>query len=253
MLPTVIYQDLGRIAYHTAWDYQFATIKQVIDKKLTIKNLEPPPSVSFTEKLIAEQKSYLLFCEHNHVYTLGRSGSLDNLLLNEEQLAQREIEFFKINRGGDITYHGAGQITGYPIFDMECFFTDVHKYVRFLEEVIIRTIADYGLTGFRVKEYTGVWVEGNALNTPSVNAAKKRKICAIGVHLSRWVTMHGFAFNVNTNLDFYENIVPCGIEDEDKTVTSLAAELGKEIDVDEVKERLKHHFQEVFGFQFKPK
>lgn len=260
MLPTVIYQDLGRISYHKAWDYQFELLKQVIDKKLAIRNLEDNSPLSFAEKLIAQQKSYLLFCEHNHVYTLGRSGSLDNLLLNEQQLAERDIEFFKINRGGDITYHGEGQITGYPIFDMECFFTDVHKYVRFLEEVIIRTLADYGLVGYRIKEYTGVWVEGNALNTPfpkesgfpssTVNPTKKRKICAIGVHLSRWVTMHGFAFNVNTDLNFYKNIVPCGIEDDDKTVTSLAVELGKEIDVNEVKEKLKHHFIEVFGFEF---
>ncbi len=260
MLPKVIYQDLGRIPYHKAWDYQFEILRQVIDKKLAIKNLEPLPSpteggktgASFTEKLIAAQKSYLLFCEHNAVYTLGRSGSLDNLLLNEQALTERGIEFFKINRGGDITYHGEGQITGYPIFDMECFFTDVHKYVRFLEEVIIRTIAEYGLEGFRIKEYTGVWVESTNLD-PSVSLGfegKKRKICAIGVHLSRWVTMHGFAFNVNTDLNFYKNIVPCGIQDDDKMVTSLATELGKEIDVNEVKEKLKRHFKDVFDFDY---
>ena len=247
MLPSVIYQDLGRISYHQAWDYQFELLKQVIDKKLAIKNLETSPSVSFSENLISEQSSYLLFCEHNHVYTLGKSGSTTHLLLNETELAEQGIEFFKINRGGDITYHGEGQITGYPIFDMECFFTDVHKYVRALEEVIIRTIAEYGLLGFRIKEYTGVWVEGS---THSVSSQKKRKICAIGVHLSRWVTMHGFAFNVNTDLGFYNNIIPCGIEDDDKTVTSLSAELGKKIDMNEVKEKLKHHFSEVFGFAF---
>ena len=246
MLPKVIYQDLGRISYHKAWDYQFDILKQVIDKKLAIKTQELP---TFKEDLIREQRSFLLFCEHNHVYTLGKSGSVNHLLLNEEQLAERNVEFFKINRGGDITYHGEGQITGYPIFDMECFFTDVHRYVRMLEEVIIRTIAEYGLSGYRIKEYTGVWVEGESLN-PSVKTDKKRKICAIGVHLSRWVTMHGFAFNVNTNLDFYNNIVPCGIEDEDKTVTSLALEVGKEIDINEVKEKLKRHFLEVFGFEF---
>ncbi len=254
MLPKVIFQDLGRISYHKAWDYQFQILKQVIDNKLTIKNLEATPSVSFQENLISEQQSYLLFCEHNHVYTLGKSGSVDHLLLNEEQLAAQNIEFFKINRGGDITYHGAGQITGYPIFDMECFFTDVHRYVRALEEVIIRTIAEYGLTGYRIKEYTGVWVEGNTHETgerpPSVKTDKKRKICAIGVHLSRWVTMHGFAFNVNTDLKYYNNIVPCGIEDEDKTVTSLAYELGRVIDVNEVKDKLKRHFIDVFGFEF---
>ena len=250
MLPKVIFQDLGRIPYHKAWDYQFQILKQVIDNKLTIKNLESTPSVSFQENLISEQKSYLLFCEHNHVYTLGKSGSVDHLLLNEEQLTAQNIEFFKINRGGDITYHGEGQITGYPIFDMECFFTDVHRYVRALEEVIIRTIAEYGLTGYRIKEYTGVWVEGNTSFPPSVSSDKKRKICAIGVHLSRWVTMHGFAFNVNTDLNYYNNIVPCGIEDADKTVTSLSYELGRVIDVNEVKDKLKRHFKAVFGFEF---
>ncbi len=257
MLPKVIFQDLGRISYHKAWDYQFQILKQVIDNKLTIKNLESIPAVSFQENLISQQKSYLLFCEHNHVYTLGKSGSIDHLLLNETQLTEQNIEFFKINRGGDITYHGEGQITGYPIFDMECFFTDVHRYVRALEEVIIRTIAEYGLTGYRIKEYTGVWVGGNApfltesgLPTPSVKTDKKRKICAIGVHLSRWVTMHGFAFNVNTDVNYYNNIIPCGIEDADKTVTSLAIELGREIDVNEVKDKLKRHFKDVFGFEF---
>ena len=254
MLPKVTFQDLGRISYHTAWDYQFEILKQVIDKKLTIKNLDTFSPETFVHTLIAEQKSYLLFCEHNHVYTLGKSGSVSHLLLNEAQLTEQNIEFFKINRGGDITYHGEGQITGYPIFDMECFFTDVHRYVRALEEVIIRTIAEYGLLGYRIKEYTGVWVEGKTKNTdgmpPSVSPNKKRKICAIGVHLSRWVTMHGFAFNVNTDLDFYKNIIPCGIEDDDKKVTSLAFELGKEIDVTEVKEKLKRHFVDVFGFRF---
>lgn len=161
MLPKVIYQDLGRISYHQAWDYQFQILKQVIDKKLSIKNLETLAPDDFKDTLISEQKSFLIFCEHNHVYTLGKSGSVDHLLLNETQLTEQGIEFFKINRGGDITYHGEGQITGYPIFDMECFFTDVHRYVRALEEVIIRTIAEYGLSGYRIKEYTGVWVEGN--------------------------------------------------------------------------------------------
>ena len=257
MLPKVIYQDLGRISYHQAWDYQFQILKQVIDKKLSIKNLETLAPDDFKDTLISEQKSFLIFCEHNHVYTLGKSGSVDHLLLNETQLTEQGIEFFKINRGGDITYHGEGQITGYPIFDMECFFTDVHRYVRALEEVIIRTIAEYGLAGYRIKEYTGVWVEGNTpfptesgFRSSTVLGEKKRKICAIGVHLSRWVTMHGFAFNVNTDLNYYNNIIPCGIEDEDKTVTSLAIELGKEIDVNEVKEKLKRHFADIFGFEF---
>lgn len=241
-LPQVIYQDLGRIRYQTAWDYQFETIKKVIDTKREVR--ESTPSVSeliFKENLIKTQVNYLLFCEHYPVYTLGKSGSLDNLLLNGQELEAEGIEFFKINRGGDITYHGDGQITGYPIFDLDCFFTDVHKYVRSLEEVMIRTIAEYGLEGTRIKDYTGVWLE---------NGEKKRKICAIGVHLSRWVTMHGFALNVNTPLDYFNHIIPCGIEDADKTVTSIAAELGKDVDFQEVKERVKRHFSDVFGFEF---
>ena len=251
-LPKVKYQDLGRIRYQTAWDYQFETIKKVIDVKRAVReNVESTPSVNaafstanapiFKDILIENQLNYLLFCEHNPVYTLGKSGSMENLLLNEEQLAAQSIEFFKINRGGDITYHGDGQITGYPIFDLECFFTDVHKYVRSLEEVMIRTIADYGLEGTRIKDFTGVWLE---------NGDKKRKICAIGVHLSRWVTMHGFALNVNTPLEFFNNIIPCGIDDADKTVTSLAAELGRNVDFDDVKMKVKRHFADVFGFEF---
>jgi lipoyl(octanoyl) transferase len=242
LLPKVIYQDLGRIRYQTAWDYQFETIKKVIDVKREVR--EDPPSVNdaiFKKNLIKTQLNYLLFCEHHPVYTLGKSGSLDNLLLNETALAAQNIDFHKINRGGDITYHGDGQITGYPIFDLDCFFTDVHKYVRSLEEVMIRTIAEYGLEGTRIKDFTGVWLE---------NGEKKRKICAIGVHLSRWVTMHGFALNVNTPLSFFNNIIPCGIDDADKTVTSLAAELGRDVDMEEVKARVKYHFSEVFGFEF---
>ena len=242
-LPKVIYQDLGRIRYQTAWDYQFALLKKVIDAKRELK--EQDPSVNepiFKEKLIENQINYLLFCEHHPVYTLGKSGSLDNLLLNETQLAEQDIEFFKINRGGDITYHGDGQITGYPIFDLDCFFTDVHKYVRSLEEVMIRTIAEYGLEGTRIKEFTGVWLEDSG--------TQKRKICAIGVHLSRWVTMHGFALNVNTPLSYFNNIIPCGIDDADKTVTSISAELGREIDINEVKNHAKRHFSNVFGFEF---
>ena len=242
-LPKVIYQDLGRMRYQTAWDYQFELLKKVIDTKREIK--EQDPSVNepiFKEKLIENQTNYLLFCEHHPVYTLGKSGSLDNLLLNETQLAEQDIEFFKINRGGDITYHGDGQLTGYPIFDLDCFFTDVHKYVRSLEEVMIRTIAEYSLTGTRIKDFTGVWLADNS--------TQKRKICAIGVHLSRWVTMHGFALNVNTPLSYFNNIIPCGIDDADKTVTSIAAELGREVDINEVKNHAKRHFSTVFGFEF---
>ncbi len=255
MNQKVIYQNLGRISYSEAWDYQSQLQKQLIEKKLNARKLQDSPPAELLgfkptetdstalEKSAFEQKHYLLFCEHNPVYTLGKSGSIDHLLLDEMGLAERGIEFFKINRGGDITYHGPGQITGYPIFDLDCFFTDVHKYVRYLEEAIIRTLADYGLEGMRIKEFTGVWLEGQG-DKP------KRKICAIGVHLSRWVTLHGFAFNVNTDLNYFKNIIPCGIEDEDKTVTSLAVELGKQIDVEEVKDKLKGHFAQLFGFEF---
>ena len=193
------------------------------------------------------QQHQILLVEHPPVYTLGRSGSMDNLLLNEQELLDRGITFFPINRGGDITYHGPGQNVGYPILDLECFFTDVHKYVRCLEEVIIRTMAEYGLEGTRIEGYTGVWIEHNP-NFPSddPDVSKKRKICAIGVHLSRWTTLHGWAFNVNNDLSYFNYIVPCGIVDADKTVTSLARELGREMDMAEVKKHIVRHFGEVF-------
>ena len=190
------------------------------------------------------QVNQMIFCEHGHVYTLGKSGSEDNLLIDKNKLDQEEIEYFKINRGGDITYHGPGQITGYPIFDLDEFFTDVHKYVRYLEEVIIRTISEYNLKGIRVEGHTGVWL------APEQEGGPYRKICAIGVHLSRWVTMHGFAFNVNTDLDFFNYIIPCGIDDKDKTVTSLSQELGRIIDLEEVKGKLRKHFSELFEFEY---
>lgn len=236
MTQKVQFQDLGKISYKDAWDYQFTLQRQVIDAKLEARKNE----ADFEHY---QPRHYLLFCEHNPVYTLGKSGSIDHLLLNEAELVQNGVEFFKINRGGDITYHGPGQITGYPIFDLDFFFTDVHKYVRYLEEAVIRTLAEYGIEAMRIKEYTGVWIEGDTVGP-------KRKICAIGVHLSRWVTMHGFAFNVNTDLKYFNNIVPCGINDEDKTVTSLAMELGREIDVEEVKTKLKNHYAALFGFEF---
>jgi lipoyl(octanoyl) transferase len=236
-MEQVIFQDLGRIAYREAWDYQTRLHAELVENKLAnrtrIANAEPT----------IQQAHHLLFCEHAPVYTLGKSGSMDHLLLNEQELAEKGFEFFKINRGGDITYHGPGQIVGYPIFDLECFFTDVHRYVRFLEEVIIRTLADYGLEGQRVEKYTGVWLatEGETV---------LKKICAIGVHLSRWVTLHGFAFNVNTQLNHFDNIIPCGIKDDDKEVTSLAQVLGRELDITEVKNRVKSHFADVFEFEF---
>lgn len=238
MKPIVNFQDLGKISYQTAWDYQQQLHQAVVSTKLQNRKL-------IDEKLpLLSQKHYLLFCEHPHVYTLGKSGSLDNLLLNETELAAQSIEFYKINRGGDITYHGPGQVVGYPIFDMEEFFTDIHKYVRYLEEIIILTLAEYGIKGERIKDYTGVWILPESENLP------KRKICAIGVHLSRWTTMHGFAFNVNADLDYFHNIIPCGINDDDKTVTSLAKELGRIIDIEEVKAKIKIHFKNLFQFEF---
>jgi lipoyl(octanoyl) transferase len=239
----VEYQDLGKISYKTAWDYQTTQQKQLIDTKIELRKAFPDRDETsvqaFEAALKRQQQHFLLMCEHNAVYTLGKSGSLEHLLLSEKDLEARQIEFFKINRGGDITFHGEGQITGYPIFDLECFFTDVHRYVRSIEEVIIRTLAEYDLEGLRIKEFTGVWLDDDVWKP-------KRKICAIGVHLSRWVSLHGFAFNVNTDLDYFKNIIPCGIDDADKTVTSLAQELGKPLDMNTVKIQIKKHFSDVF-------
>ena len=201
-------------------------------------------ALSAKEKALKRQLHKLIFCEHNHVYTLGKSGSKDHLLLDDKQLMSEEIEYFKINRGGDITYHGPGQITGYPIFDMDEFYSDIHKYVRMLEECIIKLLAQYGINGDRIPDFTGVWVKSFDPNKPH------RKICAIGVHLSRWVTMHGFALNVNTDLDYFKNIIPCGIADDDKTVTSISKELGKKVSMEDVKERLKTIFAAEFNFEY---
>lgn len=236
-MEKVFYQDLGTISYQAAWDYQTQRLKEVIENKL--KNRKLPAD----SPLRVNAKHYLLFCEHPPVYTLGKSGSMEHLLLNDEQLEEQGFEFFKINRGGDITYHGLGQVVAYPIFDLDGFFTDVHKYVRYLEEVIIRTLAEYGIEGIRMEGFTGVWL------APKDNLPK-RKICAIGVHLSRWVTMHGFAFNVNSNLSHFKNIIPCGIDDGDKDVTSLEQELGRKISMEEIKDKLKQHFAALFGFEF---
>ncbi len=236
-MQKVIFKDLGKISYREAWDYQQQLLAEAIETKHQNRRRRE------TGEPLLPIKHYLLFCEHPPVYTLGRSGSLDHLLLDEAGLSEKGIEFFKINRGGDITYHGPGQIVGYPIFDLDEFFTDVHRYVRYIEEAVIRTLAEYGLEANRIKEYTGVWL-------PEKGWIPKRKICAIGVHLSRWVTMHGFAFNINTDLNYFRHIIPCGIEDKDKDVTSLDKELEREIDLSEVKEKLKFHFAELFGFEF---
>lgn len=238
-MEQVVFQDLGRISYQKAWDYQHQLQDELIAQKRLNWERERKG-----EAKVPLAHHYLLFCEHNPVYTLGKSGSTDNLLLDEKGLEEKGIEFFKINRGGDITYHGPGQITGYPIFDLDEFFTDIHKYVRYLEEAVMRTLAGYGIeNAFRMDGYTGVWL-------PEKEDLPKRKICAIGVRLSRWVTMHGFAFNVNTDLRYFQNIIPCGIDEGDKDVTSLARELGGEVGMEEVKTILKNHFAELFGFEF---
>ena len=220
-------QDLGYKDYKQTWDYQEELFKSVIDIK--IKNRR--------ENTNLLTPNYFLFVEHPHVYTLGKSGNLSNLLLNEAQLTEKGATFYKTNRGGDITYHGPGQIVGYPILDLDNFFTDIHKYLRLLEELIILTLAEYGLKAERSKGETGVWLD---VGTPFA-----RKICALGVRSSRWVTMHGFALNVNANLGYFDHIIPCGIRG--KAVTSLNVELGKkEVNEVEVKEKLLKHFANLF-------
>lgn len=236
-MQKVIFKDLGRIRFKEAWQMQQSLLDELVERKRKNRGS------ANDSPLYQQPHHYLLFCEHPHVYTLGKSGSMDNLLLSEAELDAAHIDFHKINRGGDITYHGPGQIVGYPIFDMDHFFTDIHKYIRFVEEAVIRTLDDYGLKANRIEGYTGVWL-------PHEPDRAARKICAIGVHLSRWVTMHGFAFNINTDLSFFKNIIPCGISDTDKDVTSMALELGRVIDVAGVKERLKYHFSELFNFEF---
>lgn len=227
----VILRNLGKIDYKDAWDYQEKLFQEVIDVKLANRELKEEQQIETT--------NYLLFCEHPHVYTLGKSGNEENLLLNESGLKQKEATFYKIDRGGDITYHGPGQLVGYPIIDLDNFFTDIHIYLRNLEEVIILTLKDYGITGGRIEGMTGVWLDHIAKKNP-------RKICAIGVKTSRWVTMHGFAFNVNANLDYFKNIVPCGITD--KAVTSLDKELNKSMDMTEVADKVKKHLADIFEF-----
>ena len=229
MSNTVLFRDLGEIDYKQCWDYQETLFASTVAAKMNNRNAGAE---------VEPVQHYLLFCEHPHVYTLGKSGSENNLLVNEEYLKMRGATFYKINRGGDITYHGPGQIVGYPILDLEMFFTDIHKYLRFLEETIILTLADYGLKGDRYPGYTGVWLDPE-------DPKKARKICAMGVRSSRWVTMHGFAFNVNPDLSYFNNIVPCGITD--KAVTSLEKELGRKVDTEEVKGRIKAHFSALFG------
>ncbi len=227
-LKSVIFKDLGRINYKEAWDFQESIFSGVLNNKSENRNRSDDNQIRTTD--------YLLFAEHNPVYTLGKSGDMNNLLANKNELDDLGIEFFKINRGGDITYHGPGQLVGYPILNLDHFFTDIHRYLRTLEDVIIDTLFDYGLKGARISGETGVWLDPG---TPFA-----RKICAMGVRASRWVTMHGWAFNINTDLKYFQHIIPCGISD--KSVTSLNIELGKKIDMLEVKQKVKYHFEKRF-------
>lgn len=227
MNKQLVVKDLGTKDYKECWDYQEQLFQEIVAQKANNRTLTTPLPTN----------NYFLFVEHPHVYTLGKSGHIENLLINEQALQDKGATFYKINRGGDITYHGPGQIVGYPILDLDNFFTDIHKYLRSLEEVIILTLADYGLKGERSEGETGVWID---VGTPFA-----RKICAMGVRASRWVTMHGFALNVNTDLGYFDNIIPCGIRG--KAVTSLNVELAKAtIPLAEVKERILLHFAEIF-------
>ncbi len=222
----VYFQDWGRVDYQQAWDRQEEIFSGIVSTKTSNRsNAADVPT-----------ENYLVFVEHPHVYTLGKSGKPENLLLDEQGLKVKQARFYKINRGGDITYHGPGQIVGYPILDLDNFFTDIHLYLRTLEEAIILTLADYGIQAGRYPGYTGVWLDADNQNA--------RKICAMGVRCSRWVTMHGFAFNVNTDLEYFKNIVPCGIDDKD--VTSMERELGRKVDIEEVKGVLKKKIALLF-------
>lgn len=236
-MQQVVFEDLGHKAYKETWDYQELLLKKNIDIKTTLRQLETVSSQPSTVDRQLSTVNYLLFVEHPPVYTLGKSGNEDNILMSEQELKINGIEFFHINRGGDITFHGPEQLVGYPILDLENFKTDIGWYLRSLEEVIILTLAEYGLTGERSKGETGVWIE------PGVKG-KERKICAMGIKCSRWITIHGFAFNVNTDLNYFNNIIPCGIQN--KQVTSLEKELGRKVSMVEVKEKVKHNFEKIF-------
>jgi lipoyl(octanoyl) transferase len=229
MNKKVEFIDWGLTDYQRAWDQQ----DEIFNKTVALK------IANRTNNTALETPNYLIFCEHPHVYTLGKSGHPENLLLDQAGLAEKGATYYKINRGGDITYHGPGQLVGYPILDLDNFFTDIHLYLRTLEEAVILTLKDYGITAGRYPGYTGVWLDADN--------DKARKICALGVRCSRWVTMHGFAFNVNANLDYFKNIVPCGIDDKD--VTSMERELGAPLNMEQVKEKLKGHIAALFQME----
>ena len=229
-MEKVLFTDLGTMDYKECWDLQEKIFNQVVSRKLFNREKHATSKIS--------QQHHLFFVEHPHVYTLGKSGKEDHLLLNESGLHEKKASYYKINRGGDITYHGPGQLVGYPILDLDCFFTDIHKYLRLLEESIILTLEYFGIKGQRSKGETGVWIDADV-------PGHARKICAMGVRCSRWVTMHGFALNVNCELDYFNNIIPCGIRD--KSVTSIKNETGKSADMEEVKILVKKYFTELFS------
>ena len=229
MNKNVVFQDLGLVDYKKCWDYQESIFSKILQTK----------SLNRSTDKKTPTENHVIFCEHPHVYTLGKNGDKNNLLVNSNYLKKRGADFYRINRGGDITYHGPGQIVCYPILDLENFFLDIHKYLRSLEEIIILTLKEYNLIGERSKGETGVWFD--------VGSEKARKICALGVKNSRWVTMHGLAFNINTDLSYFNNIIPCGIAN--KTVTSLEKELGIKVNVNDVKEKIKLHFLDVFEME----
>ncbi len=224
--------DLGLIDYQAAWDEQERLFADTVQLKIANRKR--------TEEDQLATPNYLLFCSHPHVYTLGKSGKPENLLLDEKGLVEKNAQYYKINRGGDITYHGPGQLVGYPILDLDNFFTDIHKYLRLLEEAMILTLAEYNISAGRIDGLTGVWLDHIAQKDP-------RKICALGVKSSRWVTMHGFAFNINTDLNYFNNIIPCGIDD--KAVTSMQLELGHQLDEVEVSQKVKGHIATLFGMK----
>jgi lipoyl(octanoyl) transferase len=237
----IYFKDLGLLGYQEAWDYQEKLLRENVRIKSSVFAVEPASEGEEMNLKLANAagtKNYLLFVEHPPVYTLGKSGKMENILLDDEKLKERGIGFFKTNRGGDITFHGPGQLVGYPILDLEKFGTDIGKYLRNIEEVIILTLADYGIRASRSAGETGVWMD------PSL-PGKERKICAIGVRSSRWITMHGFALNVNTDLSYFNHIIPCGIVN--KQVTSIAKETGHPVLIDEIKEKIRMNFGKVFN------
>jgi lipoyl(octanoyl) transferase len=250
---TVIFEDLGSMDYQTAWDYQERLLQENASIKSSVWSRESgvsqesgvrsqEPAILPTPDSRLQTQHHLLFVEHPPVYTLGKSGNIENVLITEEMRSKKGIEFFRTNRGGDITFHGPGQLVGYPILDLEKFYTDIGKYLRNIEEVIILTLAEYGIKGDRSPGETGVWID------PELKG-RERKICAIGVRTSRWITMHGFALNVNTNLDYFNFIVPCGISN--KQVTSLEKELGYQPAMEEVKEKVRNNFRKVFDVELR--